>query len=296
MARGKNRRRGRGRRNNGSGTWIKILALILLPLVVLGGGGFGLYQHMQIEKIGSDYCYARTDQAQTAVYLDYSVNGNLSGAQRRDLVEALNRAYAETPVNGKVMIFTTARDVAGSIARPVFVMCRPAEDAGEQARIGAPEQTGPRLAHIAGEARATFLAEIDRILAETQDTGKAALESPILANVQAISRYAGFQGRDRRFVWLSDGIENSETARFGGVKGDMPPVATFTQRSDYDLIKPDPLTGMHVTVLLVESIALPQTGLEFVTHDEMRRWWPQFFKANGAASVRLERLRRVHGT
>ncbi|MCB9931553.1 MAG: hypothetical protein H6844_19305 [Alphaproteobacteria bacterium] len=72
------------------------------------------------------------------------------------------------------MIFTTARDSTGSIAKPVFVICRPASTSFEQAAIGAPETTGPRLAHIAGEANAHFHEAVQRILAETQDADKTA--------------------------------------------------------------------------------------------------------------------------
>ncbi|MCB9931554.1 MAG: hypothetical protein H6844_19310 [Alphaproteobacteria bacterium] len=114
--------------------------------------------------------------------------------------------------------------------------------------------------------------------------------------MRAISRYSGFQGRDRRFVWLSDGLENSGNRRLRHEARRDAGLASFAKRADYDLIRPDALTGMDVTVLLVESLTLPQPGLEFVTHDELRRWWPAFFEANGAARVRLERLRPVNGS
>ena len=290
------RRNGRSRRGADGNRLFKFAALALMLVLVLGAGGYGLSEYSKIEQISADYCYMREDQVQAAVFLDYSVNDNLSGAQRRDLVTALERAYAQLPPNGRVMIFTTARDTGASIARPVFQLCRPAATPGEQDSIGAPAKPAPNLRRIAGEAKAEFNAEIARILSDTQDSEKAAQESPILEQVRAISRYPGFQGPERRFVWLSDGLQNSEFARFGAVKGDMPSVAKFTRRPDYDVIRPDSLAGVDVTLLLVESITLPQPGLEFVTHSEMYRWWPEFFRVNGAASVRLERLRRISGS
>lgn len=286
----------RSRRGNSSGRLLKIGALIAMLASVLGGGGHGLREYMKIERIGAGYCYPRAEQAQAAVFLDYSVNRNLSGAQRRDLVTALERVYAQLPPNGRAMIFTTARDTGGSIARPVFQLCRPAATPVEQAAIGAPDKPAPNLRRIAGDAREEFGAEVARILGDTQDGAKAALESPILEQIRAISRYPGFQGPDRRFLWLSDGLQNSEIARFGAVKGDMPSVARFVQRPDYDVIRPDSLAGVDVTLLLVESLTLPQPGLEFVTHGEMRRWWKTWFHTHDAASVRLERLRRVEGS
>lgn len=289
----RNRRRTRDGSQN---RLLGVVGLVAVPALMLGLGGYGLHRYMQIEQIDARFCYDRVDQAQTAVFVDYSVNENLSGAQQRDLVTALERAYAQTPANGRIMLFTTARDTTGSIARPVFEICRPAPTAQAQTAIGAPTKTTPNLRYVAEQAEARFRAEITRILDDTQSAAKAAQESPILEQVQAISRYPGFLGSERAFVWLSDGIQNSEIARFGAVKGDMPGVAAFLQRPDYDVIAPDSLAGMSVTLLLVESVALPQPGLEFVTHDEMRRWWPEFFRANGAAHVRLERLRRVDGT
>lgn len=295
----KSRRNSRTRRSRrhraGGNPFLKIASLVAIPALVLGAAGYGLNEYGNIEQIGTDYCYQRQDQAQVAVFLDYSVNDNLSTAQRRDLETALQRAYAQLPANGRVMIFTTARDTAGSIARPVFEMCRPALTASEQEAIGAPSKPAPNLRRIAEEARHAFDAEIDRILSDTQDDATTAQESPILEQVQAISRYSGFQGPERSFVWLSDGLQNSEIARFGAVQGDMPRVETFIARSDYAVVRPESLAGVDVTLLLVETISLPQPGLEFVTHDEMRAWWPEYFRVNGAASVRLERLRWIEG-
>ena len=297
MARSRRRtRRGRRTRGSGANRALKIAAIATLPLIALGAGGYGLSEYIKIEQIDANYCYTRPDQAQTAVFLDYSVNKDLTGAQRRDLVRALERAYEDIAVNGRVMIFTTARDSGGSLADPVFVICRPAAGVAEQASIGAPSKPAPNLERIADDARESYRAQVERILADLDDSEKAAQESPILEQVQAISRYSGFQGQDRSFVWLSDGLQNSEFAQFGAIKGDMPPVAKFTRRSDYDLVRPDQLDGVSVTLLLVESIALPQAGLDFVTHREMRRWWPEYFRANGAEFVRLERLRRVEGS
>lgn len=274
----------------------KIAAVVVVPVVVLGAAGYGLNEYSNIEQISADYCYAREEQAQAAVFIDFSMNGNLSGAQRRDLVTALERAYAQMPPNGRLMIFTTARDTAGSIARPVFEMCRPATTTAEQEAIGAPSKPAPNLRRIAEDALAAFDAEVARILSDVQDDAVTAQESPILEQVRAISRYPGFQGPDRSFVWLSDGLQNSEFARFGAVQGDMPSVERFTARSDYDVIRPDSLAGVEVTLLLVESVTLPQPGLEFVTQDEMRTWWPEYFRVNGAASVSLERLRWIEGS
>ncbi|MEL6767082.1 MAG: hypothetical protein AAFP17_07875 [Pseudomonadota bacterium] len=286
----------RGRRGKGNSRLLKGFAAAGMLVATLGAGGYGLTEYMKIEQMGASFCYARPDQAETAVFLDYSVHRNMSDAQRRDMMTALERAYDALPVNGRIMVFTTARDTGGSIARPVYAQCRPADTVGEQAAIGAPSKPRPNIERIAEDARAAFRGQLDRILADSHDTAKAAQESPLLANLQAISRYPGFQGRDRAFVWLSDGIENSETAQFCQVKGDMPRAATFMQRPAFNAVAPDSLTGVTATLLLVETIPLPSPSLAFCTHDEMRAWWPDYLRLNGAERVRLERLRRVNGS
>ncbi|MEM6410177.1 MAG: hypothetical protein AAF683_01420 [Pseudomonadota bacterium] len=286
----------RSRRGKGNNRGLKVFAALLMLVSVLGLGGYGLTEYMKIEQIGAGFCYARADQAEAAVFLDYSVHLNMSAAQRRDMMTALERAYDALPVNGRIMVFTTARDAGGSIARPVYEQCRPAKSVAEQAAIGAPSKPRPNLERIAMEARLAFWGQLDRILADSHDSAKAAHESPLLANLQAISRYPGFQGQRRSLVWLSDGIENSETAQFCAVKGDMPRAATFVTRPGYGAVRPESFAGVDVTLLLVESIALPSPGLEFCRHAEMRAWWPEYLRLNGAERVRLERLRRGTGS
>ena len=163
MTRSRPYRRGRpgGRRSARSGgrrgitgKLGKIIALATMPILVLIGGGWGLNEYVKIEQIDSSYCYVRPDQAQAAVFLDYSVNKDSSGAQRRDVMTALERTYSQLLPNGRVMIFTTARNTSGSIARPVFEICRPAASSAEQASIGAPSKPAPNLRRIAGDARA----------------------------------------------------------------------------------------------------------------------------------------------
>lgn len=286
-----------GRRDGGlAGKLLKGMAVLAVPALMLGGGGYGAYVYLGIEKIDARYCYERSDQPQAAVFLDASTYPNLSPAQRRDVRTALVQMYETAEPNTKFMIFDSTRDSASSIASPSFVQCRPAETEAEQLSIDAPSATPARLKTIGADARQRFLAEVESILAETLDAQKAAVESPLLASIQAISRYPGFQGRERRLLFLSDGLESSETARFGQVQGDLPRAALFVQRPAFEAVRPDPLTGMDVTVLLVESLTLPQPGLDYATHEEVRAFWRDFFTLNGASGARIQRLRRVAGS
>ena len=76
----------------------------------------------------------------------------------------------------------------------------------------------------------------------------------------------------------------------------MPSYAEFEKRAAYQAVKPDPFRGTTVSMLLVESVELPQKGLEFCSNAEMRAWWPDYFKGNGAVGVEVTRLRHWAGS
>lgn len=283
-----------GRRRRPQRRWGMFAIFSTAVLMLVSGGGYGLHRYMQIEKIDAKYCFQREGQAQTAIFLDYSVD--LGPAQRRDLATALERAYQQTPVNGRIMIFTTARDSSGSLARPVFDICRPGQNADDWASINAPAETAARIQRIALEAKQRLNDRIHLILAETRDARTVAKESPILEQVQAISRYAGFKGPKRSFVWMSDGIQNSELRSFCLKSGHMPAARKFVRQPDFAVVKPDSFANVDVSVVLVESFTFPQPGARFCSNAELQAWWPEYFRLNGATQVRLERLRRVHGS
>ena len=252
-------------------------------------------EYMKIEKIDAAFCYPRTDQHQQVVFLDISL-ADLSAAQLRDYQEALAGAYDGVPPNTRIMVFTTAADVQRTLVRPVITICKPPATETEQKAIAAPSETTPLLKRRAAEARATYDTEVEKVLADVQDPIKRAGDSPILEQVRGISNYAGFRGASRSLTWVSDGIQNSEAGRFCTKKGEMPSYATFAKRPAFTFLKPNSFAGTDVSVLLVESIRLPQAGLEFCSNAEMRRWWVDYFKGNGADRVALTPLRRWAGS
>ena len=284
-------RRGSRKRRRNKGRMTKLLALGALPILAIAGGIAGLDHLSNIEKADLNGCYGRDDQHVAAVMIDFSMVKDFSTAQRRDLATALDAAYEALPPNGKISIFTTAADVAGSLAKPILELCRPATTPEEQQALGAPSQTAPHLKAIAKEAQGKFVAAVDGILVDADDASKAATESPILEQLQAISRYPGFGGSNRSLHVITDGIQNSEIAEFCTVQGDMPSFATFAKRDRYDFVRPQPFTGVDVKYLLVEFGKLPHGSLKYCSNDELRRWWPDYFNANDAASVELTRLR-----
>ena len=132
---------------------------------------------------------------------------------------------------------------------------------------------------------------VDQVIADAKDEDQAAMDSPILEQLQAISRYDGFTGPNRSLTVITDGINNSETARFCAVSGDLPPFAQFRTRRSYRYVEPSSFEGMDVTLLLVEFGRLPAPGASHCSNAALRDFWPAYFTGNGAKSVDLRRLR-----
>ena len=262
---------------------------------VIAAAGLAANEVMDIERADANFCFVRDDQTQVAVLIDNSVKGH-TAQQLRDYETGLLASYAQAPANARIKFFTTALDGQGSIARPVLTICKPAETPAEREAMAAPSKPAPYLKRQAEEARDRYRAAIADVLAATQDQDRVALDSPILELVQAVSRYDGFQGRARSLVLVTDGIQNSETAEFCVKKGHMPRFERFAERPGYAFVKPRPLTGVDITLLLVEYGKLPSGPLRYCTNAELRTWWPDYFKGNGAHSVELYRLRTGAGS
>jgi hypothetical protein len=288
----KKRRKTRtSRHHNKSKNTGKFVAAALIPIAVIGLGGAAMLAYTNVEKPDADFCYARTDQHKAAIFIDNSLT-QLSDAQMRDYRTGFERAYQSAPANARILFFTTAKESNNSLAKPVFSMCKPAATVAEQAAIGAPDKPAPYLKHQAEEAGKRYHLAVERVLREVQDPQQAAGDSPILEQLRAISRNDDFSASQRSLTVITDGIQNSETASFCVNKGAMPPFATFKQRVDYALsIAPRSFAGTSVNLLLVENGTLPAPSLPYCSTNELRSWWVDYFKGNGAVNVEMTPLR-----
>lgn len=287
MARSKNRRR---KNNRGLlKTTALVTGMIAIPLVALGGGGILAYRYLNTEQIDANFCYPRNDQEQTALFVDYSLTHQTSTSQKRDLRNSLVEAYEGMQPNGQLSVFTTENGSTATINTPVFTLCKPAETSREQDAIGAPVSSGPKLARTYAEAHDRFETFVDQLMVQSQDQAHLAATSPILEQVQGISRY-DFSAPLSRLIMYSDGINNSRAGQFCQKQGELPRFEVFAQRPDYRFIAPDDLRGATVDIRLVEFGTLPQDGLSFCTNDELRTFWIDLFEANGAGAVRLTPL------
>ncbi len=271
--------------------FIKIGALIALPVIVAGVGALVMGEALKEARIGADYCYPTSAPRHNAAFFaDVSFTADTSDAQDRDLSRALQDAYATLPANGRLSVFTTANQVVGSLPVPVLSTCRPPATAPEQEAIGLGSKPAPYLAHQAQEARAKFDQSVSSLLAAAKDRAQAAKDSPILEQMQGISRFR-FDGPLKVLTVYTDGLQNSESFQFCQSQGHMPQFAVFAQKPGYRFLKPESFEGVAVHLLLVEFGPLPAPGLQYCTSDELRGFWPDYFKANGADSVQLTRLR-----
>ncbi|PHR92420.1 MAG: hypothetical protein COA69_08585 [Robiginitomaculum sp.] len=261
----------KSRRPNNNGNFKKIAALIIMPTVVLGGGGIIMNQQLKTEKMGADYCYALKDQHQAVGFLDNSMQQDLSPRQYRDYQTGFDQLYENAPANARISVYTTASDTDRSLPKPVASICKPAATVAEQDALGAPKKLAPYLARQAMDAKEEYDAIVKQVLRDAQDISKAALDSPILEQLQGISRTSGFNSQYRSLTVITDGIQNSEIARFCSVKGDLPPFSIFKMQKRYTHVEPRSFTGVDVQFLLVESYLLPQATLPYCTNNEIRK-------------------------
>ncbi len=294
MTKRNSRRRG-GRKNRKQSAWLKWTILGVVTSLALAVAIFVADTITGIETADADFCYERPDRQVHAVSLDNSLR-KLSPPQLRDYRAGFARTYKRAEPNSRILIFTTAADIQSSLVRPAFTICKPPATVREQASIGAPSKPATYLARRASEAKAAYNKAVDNILTDAQDPDKISGDSPILEQLQSISRYDGFEASSRSLTVITDGIQNSEIARFCAVKGAMPPFTKFKRTAAYRTIAPNTFTGTAVSVLLVEATKLPQSGLQYCSNAELRNWWPDYFKGNGADSVELTRLRHWAGS
>lgn len=296
MKRSRSSRTKRGRRsrrrNTGSGIGRKVAlgaAIIAIPAVTLGAGGYLAYQYLNTEQIDANYCYARPDQHEVAVFIDFSMTHQLSPSQRRDLTNTLRQTFENLPPNAQLSVFTSAKGIAASVSEPVFQLCNPAENAVEQASFDAPATSTPKLARQNREAQETFAIFIDDLMAQSVDQAHLAISSPILEQIQGLSRYNFGGGLDRLIVF-TDGINNSANGEFCSKQGHLPSFSAYAARPEYTFIAPENFGRAQIDILLVESTVLPNDFLPYCTNAEVRNFWVEYFEANGSGSVRLTPL------
>lgn len=299
MPRHKNaRRRGTRRQHNNHGrstaSTIGIIAgLGVFVTGALGAGAFFALEKMNEKVLDVAYCYpseSGEDRYVASYFVDFSFTTQVSPSQKRDLINTVTEEYDRLPANGQLYLFSTASDITASVVKPSFTICRPAKNKQEQSGItGAPDKLPTVLAREHRDAREAFIKELEALLQDASDPSKAANRSPILAQFRGISRFNYGASLDR-FVAYTDGIENSNIARFCVKKGHLPSFAKFAERRDYQEIRLDDLSDVDVEFYQLRFGPLPNNQLPFCSYPELVDFYKGYFKDANAANIRVTPL------
>ena len=262
-------------------------------VVAAGGIGFAVVQDANSAKPDVLGCYA-PETASTAVLVDSSVP-RWGATQQSDLLTFLSQLYEEgLAFNERFSMFLTAEDRIGTIPPPVLEFCGHARTPRELEDIGAARQEAPYLRRKSAKFRREVFDKIlGEVFALTATKGNTQwVESPVLEQVQAISRLPQFADfEERSLVVVSDFLQNTKDAQFCGTKGHLPPFASFRETAYYKRIAPKSLAGVRVTMLALVRDEIGGPGLPYCSEDELYGFWEAFFRAAGAESVEVIRLR-----
>lgn len=245
--------------------------------------------HMSTERIDADYCYARDDQYQLALYLDYSVIHQITVSQTRDLENTLRASFENLPPNGKISIFSSSKDETSTVMQSGFTLCRPSATVEEQEDLGAPNKSAAMLRREFQEAEDAFLSYVVETLEHSKDETNKADSSPILEQIQGISR-ASFSSPLSKLIIFSDGVNNSENGRFCSVQGDLPPYRLFKEQPRFRYIRPDSFSGAEIDFLMVQDGRTSPSDMAYCTWLELQNFWVDYFEDNGGRNVTLTPL------
>lgn len=285
------RRKGRNKPNG------RVFAIALLSgslLAALGGGGYIAYQDMQTVKPDELGCYPATERAQTTVLVDSSDPG-FDPVQSRDLINGITTQFKMLGFNEGFSIVTTQASRIGSIPEPVISLCGPAKSPDDLERVGAASAT---LAYVQRQAEKiyekTLLPVLENVFSSNPtDADRQSHESPILEQIQSVSRMAGFgTARQKRLILVSDMLHNTLERQFCVTQGHLPPFAKFKTSDYFERMQPASLSGTDVTVYMPIRGQLGQKPYPYCTEDELRTFWRNYFKDAGARNVEFIRIRR----
>ena len=287
----RNRRNTSRRRNSKTNNIGKVIASISFSLILIAGGIFAAITYKPLEKADSNYCFSRDKQHKTAIFIDNSLR-QLTDSQIRDYRTGLLDAYEQAPVNSKIMFYSTESNTNASLAKPVFSICKPAQNTQQLASINAPERPLAYIERRKNDAFAKYSQAIDSTMQTVLDNDLLAPNSPILEQLRSITMSSDFNNNaSRSLILITDGIQNSHFAQFCKLKNNMSPYRLFKNKKGYELsIKPRSLENTEVTLLMVKQADLPSPYYKYCTHNELMQWWVTYLKKNNASSVNLTEL------
>lgn len=280
--------RRRSRQNN----LPKVIALS--SAIALGTVGLGYMALQSMGKPTQDHfgCYEGFEQSQTVVLFDVS-EPKFNDEQARSLQRYFKQLYNRLQFNERLSIVTTAEDQVGSIPKPSFQICGQPTQMQELEAIGAETASQGFLAKQKQRLFENILAPALNEIVSPDTESRQRYQSPILEMVAGIRRFHPLNPGDR-LVIVSDLIQNSDTVQFCRTQNDMPPFSIFQKKAVYGRLKPASLEGIDIDVLMIQRFGYGESDLSFCySEEEIRRFWRDYFLANGAESPEFIRIR--HG-
>ena len=237
-------------------------------------------------------CYADVPQRQTFVFVDVS-GPRFNDEQRRSLQSYFDQLYAGLAFNERLSVYTNEADQIASVASPRFTLCAPARSPADLEAVNAPTASAGYLSKERERLYTKLLGpELRVLLADDVPASRTQnYQSPILEMIADLSRVPTMRPGSRLIV-ISDLLQNSDTARFCIVKGDMPHFSVFARRHDFQRVKPKSLAGVDVEVLMLQRYGYGQAGLEYCRdEEELRKFWLDYFIGAGVKDPRFIRIR-----
>ncbi len=274
--------------------WPLIAGALIAIVAAVGGLGLAAYQSFGKPVPDKFGCYDSVEGKQIFALIDVSAPG-FDADQRRAVRRYFQQAYARLGFGDRISVFTTEGDQQASVLAPRFHICGPATKAEQLTAIRA--KAGPPGYLQKNRARLfvkRFLPELEAVFSARSDDERRARQSPILEMVADLSRRPDVKA-GAKITLISDLVQNSpESAQFCHVRMDMPPLSLFAQLAVYqERLRPEPLNGIAVDVL---QLVRPGYGPYCPGgEDEIRRFWIDYFHANGVKNPRVIRIRYGQG-
>lgn len=283
----------RPKRRSRSQWTLSAVGFAAASVVAAGGIGYAVVHDANSAKPNDLGCYA-PEVASTAVLVDSSVP-RWGPTQQNDILTFMSELFEHgLAFNERFSMFLTAEKRIGTIPPPVLEFCGHARTPKDLEAIGAARQEAPYLQRKADKFRREVFDEtLDEVFALTATKDNTQwVESPILEQVQAISRLRQFADHERRrLVVVSDFIQNTRQAEFCATKGHLPSFSTFRKTAYYKRVEPKSLSEARVTMLALVRDEISGPNLPYCTEDELYGFWQEFFLEAGAESVEVIRLR-----
>ncbi|MEW7987669.1 MAG: hypothetical protein AB2799_17925 [Candidatus Thiodiazotropha sp.] len=271
--------------------WPLMIGGIVTILVTMAGLGYAAFQAYGKPVPDRYGCFDGVSGTQTHVLIDAS-EPRFDADQQRALLRYFKQAYDRLAFGDRIAVYTTEGDQQASVLSPRFHICGPAREPDQLTAIGA--DTGSQ-GYLKKQRQRLyekrFLPELqDALSVDPVNDRRQTSQSPILEMVADLSRMPSVRP-GAKVVLASDLVMNSDSAQFCQVQNDMPPFALFAQRRVYqERLKPRSLEGVQVDVLM---LLRPSYGPFCRDEDEIRRFWTDYFRANGVKKPNVIRIR--HG-